>query len=97
MSTINIRNARIINEGSFTSGNVLAKNGLIWDVGALGLARLTDQLIDAKGAYLMPGAIDLQLHFREPGLTYEGKLLNKARAVAQEGSWHGTKGDVVTI
>lgn len=85
MGTINIRNAQIINEGSITEGNVFVKDGLIWNVEALGKHRVADQVIDAQGAYLMPGAIDDQVHFREPGLTHKGEILTESRAAVAGG------------
>lgn len=85
MGTINIRNARIINEGLIIEGNVFVKDGLIWNVEALGKHRVADQVIDAQGAFLMPGAIDDQVHFREPGLTHKGELLTESRAAVVGG------------
>jgi dihydroorotase len=80
-----IRNARIVNEGRIIEGDVLIKNGRIEKVG--GVIEVTGDAreIDAKGCYLLPGAIDDQVHFREPGLTHKGEIYTEARAAVAGG------------
>ncbi len=80
-----IRNARIVNEGRIIEGDVLIKNGRIEKVG--GAIEVTGSVreIDAKGCYLLPGAIDDQVHFREPGLTHKGEIYTEARAAVAGG------------
>ncbi len=85
MKTISIRNATIINEESVFEGNVFVRDGKIWNIDALGRDRIADLTIDAKGAYLIPGAIDDQVHFREPGLTHKGELMTESRAAVVGG------------
>ena len=75
-----IRNARIVNEGSIIEGDVLIKNGRIEKVGGAIEVPGSVREIDAKGCYLLPGAIDDQVHFREPGLTHKGEIYTEARA-----------------
>ncbi len=57
-----IRNARIVNEGRITEGDVRIRNGRIDAIGTL-TASSQDRVIDARGHYLLPGAIDDQVHF----------------------------------
>lgn len=80
-----IRNARIVNEGRIIEGDVLIKNGRIEKVG--GVIEVTGDAreIDAKSCYLLPGAIDDQVHFREPGLTHKGEIYTEARAAVAGG------------
>lgn len=85
MKTISIRNATIINEDKIFEGNVFIREGKIWNIDALGRDRIGELTIDAKGAYLIPGAIDDQVHFREPGLTHKGELLTESRAAVAGG------------
>lgn len=85
MKTISIRNATIINEDKIFEGNVFVRDGKIWNIDALGRDRIGELTIDAKGAYLIPVAIDDQVHFREPGLTHKGELLTESRAAVAGG------------
>ena len=64
-----IKNARIINEGRTTAGDVLVRNGFIEKVGGTLENPGNVAEYDAQGFYLLPGVIDDQVHFREPGLT----------------------------
>jgi len=79
MSTILIRQAEIINEGQRFIADVFIKNGLIDKIGNLS-TYIADKTIDAKGLLLLPGVIDDQVHFREPGLTHKGTIYSEARA-----------------
>ncbi|WP_298353133.1 dihydroorotase [Runella sp.] len=85
MSTLLILNARVVNEGQIASKDVFIKNGIIEQIGT-NLQHLTaSQLIDAKGKYLLPGVIDDQVHFREPGLTYKATIYTEAKAAVAGG------------
>lgn len=84
MSSILIRNARLVNEGSIRETNVFCKDGLIEQIGP-GLTKPADIVIDAKGNYLLPGVIDDQVHFREPGLTHKATIQSEARAAVAGG------------
>ena len=79
-----IRNATIVNEGVRQEADIFIKNGLIHRIGA-NLSELADETIDAGGMLLLPGAIDDQVHFREPGLTHKGELATESRAAAAGG------------
>jgi len=85
MVTTIIRNARIVNEGVTIDGDILIKDNRIERVG--GELSFPGRLleIDAKGNYLLPGAIDDQVHFREPGLTHKGEIYTEARAAVAGG------------
>jgi len=76
MSTTLITNARIVNEGKQFSGSLLIRDDRIdriWP-GESAPGPVSDRVIDAKGNYLLPGVIDDQVHFREPGLTHKGDI-----------------------
>ena len=65
-----IKNARIVNEGSVVEGDVLIEAGRIAKIdSSIGPKSANVNVIDAEGKYLIPGIIDDQVHFREPGLT----------------------------
>ena len=76
------KNAHIVNEGQVTVGDVLVVGDRISKVGK-GLEG--DEVIDASGFWLMPGIIDDQVHFREPGLTHKADLSTESKAAAAGG------------
>jgi dihydroorotase len=84
MSSLLIRHATLINEGQRYQADVLVKNGII-DKIAPEVTAAADQVIDAQGQYLLPGVIDDQVHFREPGLTHKGDLTSESRAAVAGG------------
>ena len=79
-----IKNATIINEGRTFTGSVLIEDDKIAAVyeGTIPAESGDATVIDATGKYLLPGAIDDQVHFREPGLTHKGDIASESRAVA---------------
>ena len=85
MSKLLIRNARLVNEGRIMETDVLINDGFIAQIKS-GLSD-TDvrQVIDANGQYLLPGVIDDQVHFREPGLTHKATIGSEARAAVAGG------------
>ncbi|TAE49702.1 MAG: dihydroorotase [Bacteroidetes bacterium] len=84
MSSILIRHAQIVNEGVIREADVFVRDGIIYRIGAdLGL--IADTTLDARGKWLMPGVIDDQVHFREPGLTHKGDLYTESRAAVAGG------------
>jgi len=85
MSSIIIRNARIVNEGKITEGDLLIKNKRIEKIGVSISADVNTKEIDAAGNFLLPGAIDDQVHFREPGMTHKGEIYTEARAAVAGG------------
>lgn len=84
-----IKDATIVNEGRSFLGSVLVLDGRIANVfeGKLADSEVSDEVIviNAKGKYLIPGVIDDQVHFREPGLTHKGDIEEGARAAVAGG------------
>jgi len=86
MNRILIKNAKIVNEGTIFEGDVLIEDDLIVEVAdSISLKTSDCIVIDAEGNYLMPGAIDDQVHFREPGLTHKGDIESESRAAVAGG------------
>lgn len=87
MNKILIKNARIVNEGRMFKGAVLIDRDKIEEVyeEAVPVAASGVQVIDAEGKLLLPGAIDDQVHFREPGLTHKGDIASESRAAVAGG------------
>jgi dihydroorotase len=86
MNRVLIKNARIVNEGVIFEGDVLIENDLIVEISESISAKSSQYvIIDAEGNYLMPGAIDDQVHFREPGLTHKGDIESESRAAVSGG------------
>ena len=84
MKTILIKNATIINEDEQFVSDVLIKDSLIERIDR----DITEEgatIIDATGLILIPGAIDDQVHFREPGLTHKGEIYTEAKAAVAGG------------
>jgi dihydroorotase len=79
-----IINAKIVNEGKVIDGDVLIRGERIEKI-ASGIPTKGSRVIDAKGNYLLPGAIDDQVHFREPGLTHKGSIHTESRAAVAGG------------
>jgi dihydroorotase len=84
MNTILIKNATLVNEGRRYTADVLIRNQRIEQVG-IGLSHPSARVIDAAGLLLLPGAIDDQVHFREPGLTHKGDIYTESRAAVAGG------------
>jgi dihydroorotase len=86
MNTVLIKNAKIVNETSIFEGDVLIEGEFIVEIAAqISLKSSNYQVIDAEGSYLIPGAIDDQVHFREPGLTHKGDIESESRAAIAGG------------
>ena len=86
MNRILIKNAKIVNEGSIFEGDVLIENEFIVEIADFISAKYSDcKIIDAEGNFLIPGAIDDQVHFREPGLTHKGDIESESRAAVAGG------------
>ena len=85
MSTLLIRNAKLVNEGKIYHADVFIKNGFIEKIDTNGIAMHADRVINAEGQYLLPGVIDDQVHFREPGLTHKGEIYTEAKAAVAGG------------
>lgn len=86
MKKVLIKNARIVNEGSIIEGDVFIDNGIITEIGSNISAKSGDlSIIDAEGNYLLPGLIDDQVHFREPGLTHKETIEGGSKAAVAGG------------
>ncbi len=85
MSSILIRDAILVNEGQRTEADVYVADGRIRQIGR-GLRPVADTVIEGRGRlHLLPGVIDDQVHFREPGLTHKGDLSTESRAAVAGG------------
>ena len=80
MKSLVIKDARIVNEGRTVDGDVLIRDGRIEQVGADVVTPEGAEVIEAGGKLLLPGFIDDQVHFREPGLTRKGDLYTESTA-----------------
>ncbi len=79
-----IKNAFIVNEGDIIKSDILIKRQLIEDINK-NINVKAEKIIDAEGLYLMPGIIDDQVHFREPGLTHKGDIYSESKAAVAGG------------
>lgn len=84
-----LKNAKIVNEGKIVSGHILIEDETIArifkiedDITSL---EKTNEVVDVKGNYLLPGVIDDQVHFREPGLTHKANIQTESRAAVAGG------------
>jgi dihydroorotase len=84
MATILIKSATIVNEGKQFVADVFIKDGFIERIEGQ-IDTLADQTINAEGLHLFPGAIDDQVHFREPGLTHKADIYTESRAAVAGG------------
>ncbi|GLQ94537.1 dihydroorotase [Dyella acidisoli] len=80
-----IKNAELVNEGRRFHADLRVKHGRIDNIGGDLAARPGEQVIDASGLWLLPGMIDDQVHFREPGLTHKADIAHESRACAAGG------------
>ena len=84
MSSILIKAASIVNEGRIFHSDVYIKDGMIMEI-APDLNKPAATEINAEGLHLLPGCIDDQVHFREPGLTYKADIFSESRAAVAGG------------
>jgi len=85
MNRILIKNAKIVNEGAIFEGDLLIEDKYIKEIAESISAKPDVKVIDAEGNFLIPGAIDDQVHFREPGLTHKGNIESESRAAVAGG------------
>lgn len=85
MSSLIIKNANLINEGKISNSSVYIKDDIIIEIGKELKNQNAERVIDAEGLYLIPGAIDDQVHFREPGLTHKADIYTESQAAAAGG------------
>ncbi len=78
-----IVNARIVNEGTVREGDLSVARGRIVDLNVVGPPEA--EVIDAKGGYVLPGMIDDQVHFREPGFEHKATIESESRAAVAGG------------
>ena len=80
-----LANARLVNEGAVSEVDVFVDGDRIGGIQPRVRARAGWEVIDLEGRYLLPGLIDDQVHFREPGLTHKGSLATESRAAIRGG------------
>ncbi len=85
MSTVLLKGGIIVNEGQKIEGDLLIKNGRIEKIGGDINANEATEIISVEGKYILPGCIDDQVHFREPGLTHKGTIGTESRAAVAGG------------
>ena len=80
-----IVNARLVNEGREFDGDLRIQDGRIAEIGAGLAARGNERVVDAAGRRLLPGMIDDQVHFREPGMEYKADIATESAAAVAGG------------
>lgn len=85
MTTL-LLNTRLVNEGTIRDADVFIQDGRIAQIGKDLQHKTAQRIIDANGRYLLPGVIDDQVHFREPGLTHKATIGSEARAAVAGGT-----------
>lgn len=85
MESIIIKGGQVINEGKIFPADILIENGRISQI-APQITRGADREINAEGKHIIPGIIDDQVHFREPGLMHKGDLYTEPRAAVAGGT-----------
>jgi len=86
MNTTLIKNASIVNEGKIFNGDVLIQNDCIVDVAeSISVKFAETKVVEADGSFLLPGMIDDQVHFREPGLTHKANIETESKAAVAGG------------
>ena len=80
-----IQNATIVNENKIFKGDILIENEIITKISSKIKPTKNIEVINAEGKYLIPGFIDDQVHFREPGLTHKANIATESRAAIAGG------------
>lgn len=80
-----ITHARLVNEGEIVAADLRIKQGRIDQIGAQLSPQPGERVVEASGRFLLPGMIDDQVHFREPGLTYKGDIASESAAAVAGG------------
>ncbi|QAA82345.1 dihydroorotase [Aequorivita sp. H23M31] len=87
MKSVLIKNANIVNEGQIIKGDVLIEEGYIVEIAdSISMKSANTKIIDADERYLLPGMIDDQVHFREPGLTHKANIESESKAAIAGGT-----------
>lgn len=86
MKSVLIKNAKIVNEGQIIKGDVLIEGDRIAEISStISMKSADTKIIDADECYLLPGMIDDQVHFREPGLTHKATIETESKAAVAGG------------
>lgn len=85
MTRILIKNATVVNEDQVFPADVYIENGRIAEIGKE-ITKAADKTLDAEGLHLLPGMIDDQVHFREPGLTHKADIASESKAALAGGT-----------
>jgi dihydroorotase len=80
-----IKNAKIVNENTIFKGDLLIENNIIKEISKNISVSESTKIIDANGSFLLPGFIDDQVHFREPGLTHKANIATESKAAIAGG------------
>ena len=86
MGQTRIINAKLVNENQISSQQLLINDDRIAKIAPEIAPQKEEILVDAKGCYLLPGLIDDQVHFREPGFTHKATIASESRAAIAGGS-----------
>ena len=85
MGRILLKNATIVNDNRIFPADILLEDDIILKIEDLISSEGVAKVIDLEGKYVIPGAIDDQVHFREPGLTHKGTIATESRAAVAGG------------
>jgi dihydroorotase len=85
MNAILLKNATVFNEGKSFVSDILIQDEIIQKVSANIAATGNETIVDLTGKWILPGCIDDQVHFREPGLTHKGNIFSESRAAVAGG------------
>lgn len=85
MSKILLKGGKIVNEGKTIESDLLIKNGRIEKIATTIDGSEADEIVNVSGKYILPGCIDDQVHFREPGLTHKANIGTESRAAVAGG------------
>ena len=85
MGTLLILNAKIVNENTIIESDIYIRSGRIEKIGKDLSAMKVSTVLDVKGKYIIPGMIDNQVHFREPGAEHKGNIKSESRAAVAGG------------
>ena len=85
MRALKISNAKIVNEGTIEQKDILIEGNRIAKIGSDMEVSETTEVFDASGKYILPGLIDDQVHFREPGLTHKATIETESKAALAGG------------
>ena len=85
MASTLIKHARVVNEGQIKEADLRIVDNRIEQISTGIQAQASDHIVEANGCHLLPGMIDDQVHFREPGLTHKGTIASESRAAVAGG------------